>query len=63
MQMSAVRALPDSGVWTSEAKLDGYRCLAAKRAAVLCFGPAAGRVSLFGFQRSRERAKSCQWTR
>jgi ATP-dependent DNA ligase len=27
----AVRELPDGGLWTYEAKFDGYRCLAAKR--------------------------------
>jgi ATP-dependent DNA ligase len=27
-----VRELPDGGQWTYEAKLDGYRCLAAKQA-------------------------------
>ena len=26
-----VRQLPDDGKWTYEAKLDGYRCLVAKR--------------------------------
>jgi len=31
MQISAVRVLPDGGEWTYEAKLDGYRCLAANR--------------------------------
>jgi len=31
MQVSAVPELPDGGFWTSEAKLDGYRSLAAKR--------------------------------
>ena len=31
MQVAAVRELPDGGLWTYEAKLDGYRCLAAKR--------------------------------
>jgi ATP-dependent DNA ligase len=31
MYTSAVRELPDGGAWTYEAKLDGYRCLAAKR--------------------------------
>jgi len=30
-QVSAVRQLPDSGAWTYEAKLDSYRCLAARR--------------------------------
>jgi bifunctional non-homologous end joining protein LigD len=31
MQISPVRELPDDGQWTYEAKLDGYRCLAASR--------------------------------
>ncbi|HEY3154788.1 MAG TPA: non-homologous end-joining DNA ligase [Candidatus Binatia bacterium] len=31
MYAEAVRDLPDSGLWSYEAKLDGYRCLAAKR--------------------------------
>ena len=31
MQVAPVRELPDGGLWTYEAKLDGYRCLAAKR--------------------------------
>jgi ATP-dependent DNA ligase len=31
MYAEAVRELPDGGLWTYEAKLDGYRCLAAKR--------------------------------
>ncbi|HEV8721645.1 MAG TPA: hypothetical protein VGW77_13530 [Candidatus Binatia bacterium] len=31
MYAEAVRELPDDGLWTYEAKLDGYRCLAAKR--------------------------------
>jgi bifunctional non-homologous end joining protein LigD len=31
MYASAVRELPDGKAWTYEAKLDGYRCLAAKR--------------------------------
>ena len=31
MQVSLVRELPDGGKWTYEAKLDGYRCLLAKR--------------------------------
>src|SRR5690242_18431103 len=33
MQVMPVRQLPDSGQWTYEAKLDGYRCLIAKRGA------------------------------
>ena len=31
MYAEAARELPDGGAWTYEAKLDGYRCLAAKR--------------------------------
>ena len=31
MLADAVRELPDGGLWSYEAKLDGYRCLAAKR--------------------------------
>jgi hypothetical protein len=31
MYAEAVRELPDGGLWSYEAKLDGYRCLAARR--------------------------------
>ena len=31
MQVEPVRQLPDSDKWSYEAKLDGYRCLAARR--------------------------------
>ena len=31
MYAELCRELPDGGLWTYEAKLDGYRCLAAKR--------------------------------
>ena len=31
MQVLPVRELPDSGAWSYEAKLDGYRCLVANR--------------------------------
>ena len=31
MQLALVRNLPDGGNWIYEAKLDGYRCLAANR--------------------------------
>jgi bifunctional non-homologous end joining protein LigD len=30
MYAESVRELPDSGLWTYEAKLDGYRCLPGK---------------------------------
>lgn len=31
MQVVAVGKLPDDSAWSYEAKLDGYRCLAARR--------------------------------
>jgi len=31
MQVAPVRQLPDGDKWSYEAKLDGYRCLAARR--------------------------------
>jgi bifunctional non-homologous end joining protein LigD len=31
MQVQPVRELPDGGAWSYEAKLDGYRCLVARR--------------------------------
>ena len=31
MYAEAVRELPDGAIWTYETKLDGYRCLAARR--------------------------------
>jgi ATP-dependent DNA ligase len=31
MYAEAVKELPDGGAWSYEAKLDGYRCLAANR--------------------------------
>src|ERR1041385_2224452 len=31
MQLALVRSLPDGGAWLYDAKLDGYRCLAANR--------------------------------
>lgn len=39
MQVLPVRELPDDGNWTYEAKLDGYRCLVARRKG----GPVSGR--------------------
>jgi ATP-dependent DNA ligase len=30
MYASIVRELPDGGLWTYEAKLDGYRCIAVR---------------------------------
>jgi ATP-dependent DNA ligase len=34
--VAAVRELPDGGAWTYEAKLDGYRCLAAQARRSCC---------------------------
>ena len=57
MYAEAVRVLPDGGLWTYEAKLDGYRCLAAKR---------SGRITLWsrranGFtHRFPEIAQACE---
>jgi ATP-dependent DNA ligase len=31
MQVVPVRKLPDGGAWSYEAKLEGYRCLTARR--------------------------------
>jgi ATP-dependent DNA ligase len=31
MYAEAVKELPDGGLWSYEAKLDGYRCLATRR--------------------------------
>jgi ATP-dependent DNA ligase len=33
MYAQAVRELPDGDAWAYEAKLDGYRCVAARRSA------------------------------
>jgi bifunctional non-homologous end joining protein LigD len=57
MYARAVRDLPDGGLWTYEAKLDGYRCLAANR---------GGRIVLWsrrgnGFtDRFSEIARACE---
>ena len=57
MYSEACRELPDGDAWTYEAKLDGYRCLVAKR---------GGRVVLWsrrgnGFtDRFREIATACE---
>lgn len=57
MYAELCRELPDGGLWTYEAKLDGYRCLAANR---------AGRVVLWcrrgnGFtDRFPEIARACE---
>jgi len=38
MQVVPVAELPDGGAWSYEAKLDGYRCLAATITAPMCIG-------------------------
>jgi hypothetical protein len=41
MQAEAARELPDGGLWSYEAKFDGYRCLVAKRSGgVVLWSPA-----------------------
>lgn len=57
MYADAVRELPDSGLWTYEAKLDGYRCLAAKRRSGVVLWSRRGN----GFtSRFPEIARSCE---
>jgi DNA ligase D-like protein (predicted ligase) len=52
-----VRELPDGGAWTYEAKLDGYRCLAAKRAADVVLWSRRGK----GFtERFSQIARACE---
>jgi bifunctional non-homologous end joining protein LigD len=57
MQVLQVRELPEGGNWTYEAKLDGYRCLTARRKGgvdgdVIVVGE-DGRCSFNGLQHSR----------
>ena len=52
MQVLPVRERPDSGPWSYEAKLDGWRCLAANHGALLCAGPGAELASPKGFHLS-----------
>jgi len=57
MQIAPVRELPDGGAWTYEAKLDGYRCLAAKRAADVVLWSRRGK----GFtERFSQIARACE---
>jgi ATP-dependent DNA ligase len=41
MQVAPVRQLPDGDKWSYEAKLDGYRCLVARRSTGSFSGRAA----------------------
>ena len=57
MQVAPVRELPDGGAWTYEAKLDGYRCLAAKRAVDVVLWSRRGK----GFtERFSQIARACE---
>ena len=56
MYAELCRELPDGGEWTYEAKLDGYRCLAAKRNGKVILWSRRGN----GFtDRFREIARAC----
>ena len=56
MQIMPVRKLPDGGNWTYEAKLDGYRCLVARRTSGMALWSRRGN----GFtQRFPQIAKAC----
>jgi DNA ligase D-like protein (predicted ligase) len=57
MYAEAVRELPDGGLWTYEAKFDGYRCLAAKRSGAVVLWSRRGN----GFTgRFPEIARACE---
>ena len=58
MYAQAVSELPSGDLWTYEAKLDGYRCLAAKDCNELCSGRAGAMDSRLGFMISPELAKT-----
>ena len=61
MQVSPVRELPDGGKWTYEAKLDGYRCLLAKRSSgVVLWSPGAAMDLPIDSRRLSGPAKSCR---
>ena len=64
MLASPVGELPSGAAWSYEAKLDGYRCLAAKGSgATLCFGRGAGICSQRDFPRSPVLVRQCRLTR
>jgi ATP-dependent DNA ligase len=53
MYVRPVRELPDGGLWTYEAKLDGYRCLAPKRSEGVVLWSRQGMGSLPDFPKLR----------
>ena len=57
MHAEAVRELPDSGLWSYEAKFDGYRCLAAKRSSEVVLWSRRGNVFTMRFA---EIARACE---
>jgi ATP-dependent DNA ligase len=60
MQVVPVAELPDGGAWSYGAKLDGYRCLAAKRGSGVVLWSRDGK----GFiERFPQIARACEKSR
>jgi ATP-dependent DNA ligase len=57
MYAEAVRELPNGGLWSYEAKLDGYRCLAAKRGSGVALWSRRGNIFTVRFP---EVARACE---
>ena len=63
VQFALVRALPNRGKWIYEAKLDGYRCLAANRSGGVVLWSTRETGSPCDFRKSDVRVKSSRQTR
>ena len=59
----AARELPDGDAWTYEAKLDGYRCLAAKRGGRAVLWSRRGNGFTDRFPEIARACESCRLTR